>query len=85
MYSKLSQDTGPDRKLLKKINELRIRVENAQAKLMNILSGDEANGWDVAHRAIVKIQYLVTDKKKLTKKDFEYMNKVHKELKEAGE
>ena len=79
---KLSQNTGPNRKLLKKINELRHRLEVFLSTLMNILDESfDVKYWEEAHSKIVKFQTKIIADKKLTKEEFEYMNKIHKLLK----
>lgn len=83
---KLSQDTGPDRKLLKKVNALRTRLETYLSKLSNILNdGVDLEYVEEAHRKVVKFQTKIIANKKLTKEEFEFMNHIHEQLKISGD
>ena len=76
--SKLSKDTNPHRKVIKKVNELRINIAG-------VVNRDEFGEletarqfWTQAHEQIVEIQKQLLEGKRLKKEQFTWMNTVHK-------
>jgi len=76
--SKLSKDTNPHRKVIKKVNELRINI----AGVVNRDEFGELEAarqfWTQAHEQIVEIQKQLLEGKRLKKEQFTWMNTVHK-------
>lgn len=76
--SKLSQDTNPNRKIIKKVNKLRIDI----ARVVNNDDFGQLEAarqfWTQAHEQIVQIQKQLLLGKRIKKEQFTWMNTVHK-------